>query len=103
VSLNRNKIVSLSSDQFNAGQVQLNPFGGRGLSDVFASYLIPGRPLGEFNYVPTFAGFDDNGVMMLSDSARTGTTTDISKSDAYGAMRAGNAIAQGNPQPFLTG
>lgn len=103
LSLNRNKIVSLSSDQFNAGQVQLNPFGGRGLSDVFASYLIPGRPLGEFNYVPTFAGFDDKGVMILSDSAGTGTTTNISQSDAYGAMRAGNAIAQGNPQPFLTG
>ncbi|MCD8538498.1 MAG: SusC/RagA family TonB-linked outer membrane protein [Leadbetterella sp.] len=103
ISYNRNKVVSLSSEQFNAGQVELNPFGGRGLSDVFASYLIPGRPLGEFNYVPTFAGFNDDGVVMMVDSAGTGTTTNISDSDAYGAMRAGNAIAQGNPQPFLTG
>lgn len=103
LSFNKNQVVSLSSDQLNAGLVQLNPFGGRGLSDVFASWLIPGRPLGEFNYVPTFAGFNDKGEMMVADSAGTGTTTNISTSDAYGAMRAGNAITQGNPQPFLTG
>ena len=53
---NKNTIVSLSNDQFSNGQVRFNPFNGRGLSDVFASYLTPGQALGEFNNVPTFTG-----------------------------------------------
>lgn len=102
LSYNKNKIISLSSEQFTSGQVRFNAFGGRGLSDVFASYLVEGRPLGEFNNVPTFVGFDDKGAVIMKDSAGTGTTTDVSLSDAYGAARAGNLIAAGNPQPFLT-
>lgn len=102
VSYNKNKIVSLSNDQFSSGQVRFNPFGGRGLSDVFASYLVPGRPLGEFNNVPTFKEFNDAGQVVMVDGNGQGTT-DVSKSDAYVAVSKGNPISAGNPQPFLTG
>ena len=37
---NKNTIVSLSNAQFSNGQVRFNAFNGRGLSDVFASYLV---------------------------------------------------------------
>ena len=102
VSYNKNKIMSLSSDQFSAGQVRFNPFGGRGLSDVFASYLVEGRPLGEFNNVPTFKEFNSNGQVVMVGGDGQGTT-DVSESDAYVAVSAGNPISAGNPQPFLTG
>jgi TonB-linked SusC/RagA family outer membrane protein len=102
VSYNKNKVVSLSNDQFQTGQIRFNPFGGRGLSDVFASYLTPGRPLGEFNNVPTFLEFNSNGDVVMKGGDGQGTT-DVSKSDAYAAVEAGNPISQGNPQPFLTG
>lgn len=102
VSYNKNKVVSLSNDQFQTGQIRFNPFGGRGLSDVFASYLTPGRPLGEFNNVPSFLEFNANGDVVMKGADGNGTT-DVSKSDAYEAVKAGNPIAQGNPQPFLTG
>lgn len=102
VSYNKNKVVSLSNDQFQTGQVRFNSFGGRGLSDVFASYLTPGRPLGEFNNVPTFLEFNSNGEVVMVGADGKGTT-DVSKSDAYAAVKAGNPISAGNPQPFLTG
>ena len=102
LSYNKNKIVSLSSEQFTSGQVRFNPFGGRGLSDVFASYLVPGRPLGEFNNVPTFKEFNSSGQVVMVGGDGQGTT-DVSKSDAYAAVSAGNPISAGNPQPFLTG
>lgn len=102
LSYNKNKVVSLSNDQFSAGQIRFNPFGGRGLSDVFASYLTPGRPLGEFNNVPTFKEFNSNGEVVMVGGDGQGTT-DVSKSDAYTAVAAGNPISAGNPQPFLTG
>ena len=103
VSYNKNKVVSLSNDQFSTGQVRFNPFGGRGLSDVFASYLTPGRPLGEFNYVPTFVEFNSEGKVVMKGAEGKGNTTDVSVSDAYEAFKAGNPISAGNPQPFLTG
>ncbi|WP_420149362.1 SusC/RagA family TonB-linked outer membrane protein [Spirosoma sp.] len=105
-SYNKNKIVSLSNDQFNIGQVRFNPFGGRGLSDVFASFLTVGRPLGEFNNVPTFTGsYNANGQPLLKPAPGTGDTPtpDVSKADAAAALAAGNPINQGNPQPFLNG
>lgn len=110
-SYNKNKIVSLSNDQFNIGQVRFNPFGGRGLSDVYASVLTVGRPLGEFNNVPTFVGYtdvtDDKGnvstVPLLKPGSGDTPVTQVSKADAAVAVAAGNPINQGNPQPFLNG
>lgn len=100
ISYNKNEVVSLSNDQFQTGQVRFNPFGGRGLSDVFASYLTPGRPLGEFNNVPTFLEFNSDGQVVMVGGDGNGTT-DVSKSDAYVAVENGNPISQGNPQPFM--
>ncbi|MDQ1085886.1 TonB-dependent receptor [Siphonobacter sp. SORGH_AS_1065] len=103
VSYNKNKIVSLSNDQFSTGQVRFNAFGGRGLSDVYASYLTPGRPLGEFNNVPTFVGFDANGNVLMKPGDGNEPVTEVSKSDAAKAVADGQPLNQGNPQPFLTG
>ncbi|GAB4039203.1 TonB-dependent receptor [Spirosoma gilvum] len=100
---NKNEIVSLSNDQFSNGQVRFNPFGGRGLSDVFASYLVPGQPLGEFNNVPTFAGYNANGLVLLKPGTGDTPVTDYKNSDAAVAIANGTYIKQGNPQPFLTG
>ncbi len=61
----RNEIVNLKSDEFDSGIIRFNNFGGRGLSNVFASILTPGLPLGTFNDVPRFAGFDDKDQMLF--------------------------------------
>ncbi len=101
-SYNKNRIESLSNDKFNIGQVRFNPFGGRGLSDVFSSFLTVGRPLGEFNNVPTFTGaYSAKGEPLLKAATGDTPVTDVSKADAAAAVAAGNPIAQGNPQPFL--
>lgn len=97
---NKNTVVTLSNDQFSNGQVRFNPFGGRGLSDVFASYLVPGQPLGEFNFVPTFAGFNTSGQMLLK-SGTDSLTTRINSSDAAAGLAKNDLVRQGNPQPFL--
>lgn len=103
-SYNKNKVVSLSNDQFNIGQVRFNPFGGRGLSDVFASILTVGRPLGEFNNIPTFTGsYNADGQPLLRPASGDTPTSDVSKADAAAAVAAGSPISQGNPQPFLNG
>jgi TonB-dependent starch-binding outer membrane protein SusC len=99
---NTNQIVTLSNEQFGSGTVRFNAFGGRGLSDVFGSYLFPGRPVGEFNNVPTFAGFGADGKVLLRSGKGDGTTTEIGDADAAARFAAGNPLAQGNPQPFLT-
>ncbi|WP_338872885.1 TonB-dependent receptor [Spirosoma sp. SC4-14] len=98
---NKNTIVSLSNDQFNTGLVRFNPFGGRGLSDVYGSYLTPGQPLGEFNNVPTFVGYNSSGQVLLKPGSGDTPTTDVSKADAAAAIAAGSPLKQGNPQPFL--
>lgn len=99
---NKNTIVSLSNDQFSNGQVRFNPFNGRGLSDVYASYLVPGQPLGEFNNVPTFTGsYSADGQPLLKAASGDTPVTDVSKADAAAGVASGNYIKQGNPQPFL--
>ena len=100
---NKNTIVSLSNDQFSNGQVRFNAFNGRGLSDVFASYLTPGQPLGEFNNVPTFTGsYSADGQPLLKPATGDTPVTDATKADAAAAIAAGAPLKQGNPQPFLT-
>ena len=98
---NKNTVVSLSNDQFNNGQVRFNPFGGRGLSDVYASYLVPGQPLGEFNAVPTFVGYAADGKVLLKPGKGDTPVTSLGDADAAAAIAAGSPLKQGNPQPFL--
>lgn len=100
---NKNTVVSLSNDQFSNGQVRFNPFGGRGLSDVYASYLVPGQPLGEFNAVPTFVGYGADGKVLLKPGKGDTPVTSLGDADAAAAISAGTPLKQGNPQPFLTG
>ncbi len=109
---NKNTIVSLKNAEFDNGLVRFNAFGGRGLSDVFASYLTPGRPLGEFNNVPTFVGYTDvtndkgevNTLPLLQAGNGDKPTTSVADADAAVALASdkNNPINQGNPQPFLT-
>ncbi|MDO1444791.1 SusC/RagA family TonB-linked outer membrane protein [Rhodocytophaga aerolata] len=75
---NENTIMSLNSGDFNVGIIRYNSFGGRGLSNVFASELRPGRSLGEF-YIPQHAGFDQNGNMLFVAADGGEPTTDNSK------------------------
>ncbi|TAE31325.1 MAG: TonB-dependent receptor [Cytophagales bacterium] len=105
---NQNRILSLSNDEFTVGQIRFNFFGGRGLSNVAASVLTVGRPLGEFNSIPTFAGFVDetkdgkvNTLMGFVPATGTTPATTFDKSDAAKALEDGNPISHGNPQPFL--
>lgn len=100
---NKNTVVNLKSEEFDSGLIRFNPFGGRGLSDVFASYLWPGRPLGEFNNVPTFVDYTADGKVLLKPGTGDQPTTDVSKADAAAGVANQNPVSQGNPQPFLTG
>ncbi|WP_460671105.1 SusC/RagA family TonB-linked outer membrane protein [Larkinella ripae] len=99
---NKNTIVNLKSADFDSGLIRFNAFGGRGLSDIFASYLWPGRPLGEFNNVPTFVEYTADGKVLLKPGTGDQPTTDVSKADAAAGIAAQNPVGQGNPQPFLT-
>ncbi|MEO8471077.1 MAG: TonB-dependent receptor [Chryseolinea sp.] len=91
-SFYRNKIVSLNAGEFNAGIIKYNPFGGRGLSNVFASQLRAGRPLGEF-YIPEFSGFDAGGNVTLVAEDGGPATTDYSKAHLFN---------KGGAQPVMT-
>ncbi|GAB2786280.1 TonB-dependent receptor [Rhabdobacter roseus] len=99
---NKNEIVSLKNDEFDAGRIRFNPFGGRGLSDVFASILEAGRPLGVFNNVPQFVEFvqvtdqDGNINSVPGFVAMQGDVPVTNVGDARVGFN-------GNPQPFLTG
>jgi len=91
---NKNTIVSLKNAEFNSGRVQFNAFGGRGLSDVYASVLEEGSPLGTFNNVPQFVRFGTDGKMLFK-AKESGDTT-----STPGLAQVG---FKGNPQPFFTG
>jgi TonB-dependent starch-binding outer membrane protein SusC len=93
-SLIRNEIINLKSDEFDSGIIRFNAFGGRGLSNVFASILEPGLPLGTFNNVGHFVGFDDKGQMQLQGVDGGAPVTDPAKAQLG---------FKDNPQPFLTG
>ena len=93
-SLIRNEIINLKSSEFDSGIIRFNAFGGRGLSNVFASILEPGLPLGTFNNVGHFVGFDDKGQMQLQAADGGAPVTDPAKAQLG---------FKDNPQPFLTG
>lgn len=90
----KNEIVNLKSDDFDSGIIRFNAFGGRGLSNVFASILTPGLPLGSFNNVGHFVGFDEKGQMLLE--GKDGGAPVTNPSDA-------RVNFKDNPQPYITG
>ncbi len=77
-SFYKNEITSLQSADFGVGVIRYNAFGGRGLSDVFASRLREGHPLGEF-YIPTFAGFGTDGKVLMNAEDGGSPTNDYTK------------------------
>jgi len=87
----KNEIVNLHSDDFNVGVIRYNPFGGRGLSDVYASVLREGHPLGEF-LIPHFTGFAADGKVQMQAEGG-GNTTDYTKATKF---------ESGTAQPRLT-
>ncbi|WP_138482896.1 SusC/RagA family TonB-linked outer membrane protein [Dyadobacter bucti] len=89
----KNEIINLKSDEFDSGIIRFNAFGGRGLSNVFASILTPGLALGTFNNVGHFVGFDEKGQMQLQAADDGAPVTDPAKAKLN---------FKDNPQPFLT-
>jgi iron complex outermembrane receptor protein len=85
-------VKKLSNDEFQTGNILFSPFGGRGLSNVFASRLQEGLPLGEF-IIPQFAGFDAATGSMLLVKQGGGTTSKYEEAQLVDA---------GNPQPTFT-
>ncbi|QNF33054.1 TonB-dependent receptor [Adhaeribacter swui] len=79
----KNNIESLQNDMFDVGIIRYNEFGGRGLSDVFASQLREGHPLGEF-FIPKFEGFSTDGKVLMEGQDGT-PTTDYTKAKLYEA------------------
>ncbi|WP_031530602.1 SusC/RagA family TonB-linked outer membrane protein [Dyadobacter crusticola] len=90
----KNSIINLKSDDFDSGIIRFNAFGGRGLSNVFASVLTPGLPLGAFNNVGHFVGFDEKGQMLLQ--AANGERPVTNPDSAQRGFKH-------NPQPYITG
>lgn len=86
------KVKTLSNSEFQTGAIRFSPFGGRGLSDVFAAILEEGKPLGQFQ-IPEFAGFDPKDGSMLLVKQGGGTTSKYEEAAL---------IDGGNPQPTFT-
>jgi len=91
-SFYKNTITSVSTPGIENVIIRYNPFGGRGLSNVFASQLREGHPLGEF-LIPQFAGFDPAGAVTLVAADGGAPTTDYTKALLYEA---------GQSQPRVT-
>ena len=58
ISFNRNKVLSLSNDQFSGKNIQIAPLQGTVSLGRFAQLVIPGEPLGTF-WGPQFSGITD--------------------------------------------
>lgn len=64
ISFNRNKVLSLSNDQYKGNNIQIAPIQGAGLAGIYAQLIMPGQPLGTF-YGKQFYGIK-GGVEQLS-------------------------------------
>ena len=64
ISFNKNKVLSLSNEQFAGKNIQIAPLQGTVSLGRYAQLVIPGKPLGTF-WGPQFLGIKD-GVEMLS-------------------------------------
>ncbi|WP_432714381.1 SusC/RagA family TonB-linked outer membrane protein, partial [Pedobacter sp.] len=78
ISRNRNKVISLSNEQFSTQIIYTALASGFGITGVNTQAIIPGQPLGSF-YGPRFIGVKD-GVQQFEDINGDGTfsvTNDI--------------------------
>ncbi len=67
LSLNRNKVLSLSNDSWSGEDVLSAPIQGAGLAGGFAQLITEGKPLGSF-YGKVFKGIE-NGVEVFEDES----------------------------------
>ncbi len=58
ISFNKNKVLSLSNDQFSGNNIQIAPLQGTVSLGKYAQLIIPGQPLGTF-WGPKFTGIKD--------------------------------------------
>lgn len=58
ISFNKNKVLSLSNDQFSGNNIQIAPLQGTVSLGKYAQLVIPGQPLGTF-WGPQFSGISD--------------------------------------------
>lgn len=97
-SHNKNKVVSLSNDKYNAGVLnEYNP-SLPGASTAHIQRIIEGEPIGTF-YMWEWAGYDDNGVSTFyvrdeETGERTGEVTNTPQEK--------DRTIVGNAQPKLT-
>lgn len=88
-SLNRNKVVSLSNEQWSARLLRNYTVSGFGLSGVNSQAIIPGQPLGTF-YGPKFIGIKDS-LEQYEDIDKNGSFSNTS-----------DVTTIGNTQPNFT-
>lgn len=69
ISINRNKVLSLSNDQYSGKNIQMAPLQGTVSLGKYAQLIIPGQPLGTF-WGPQFTGIKD-GVEIISSAPDT--------------------------------
>lgn len=98
LSHNRNEIVSLSNDKYNAGVLNRYNPALPGASTATIQRIIEGEPIGTF-YMWEWAGYDDKGVSQFyvhdaETGERTGETTNTPEEK--------DRTIVGNAQPWLT-
>lgn len=59
ISFNKNKVLSLSNDQFKGNNIQIAPLQGTVSLGKYAQLIIPGQPLGTF-WGPRYTGIKDS-------------------------------------------
>lgn len=67
-SKNKNKVLSLSNDQFQGENIQIAPLAGQGLSGIYAQLIQPGLAVGTF-YGREFIGIE-NGEEIIDDEEK---------------------------------
>ncbi|MGN0048045.1 MAG: SusC/RagA family TonB-linked outer membrane protein [Bacteroides sp.] len=97
-SHNKNKIVSLSNDKYNAGVLNRYNPSLPGASTATVQRIIEGEPIGTF-YMWEWAGYNENGLSQFyvhdpETGERTGETTITPSED--------DRTIVGNAQPWLT-
>lgn len=70
ISFNKNKVLSLSNDQFASNKIQMAPLQGTVSLGKYAQLVIPGQPLGTF-WGPKFTGIQDGHETFAYDGRDT--------------------------------
>lgn len=66
ISRNKNKVLSLSNEQYSTKIIRTSVAAGFGLTGVNTQAILPGQPLGTF-YGPIYSGVNSAGVQQFED------------------------------------